>query len=100
MAIVSSRHQVIKELFDALELPSDDIYAFNLNIRPEEIVNISIQLYVQDKKLGRIPGIIKRFHLVEVGDTDLVEVGDTDLVEVGDTDLVEVGDTENKQHLT
>ena len=66
MTTVSSRHPVIKELLDAFGLPTDGVSAFNLNILPDEPVTISVQFYAHDKKLGKVPGIIKRFRLVEI----------------------------------
>lgn len=66
MAITTSRHPIVKELLIALNLPYEDVSSFNLNIRPNEIITISVQLYLQDKYLGKIPGIVKRFYLAEI----------------------------------
>jgi len=70
MTVVSSRHDVVKELMKAFGLNSSEVYAFNLNIEAGEVVRVSVQFYGTDKYLGRVPMLIKRFELIESEEDD------------------------------
>ena len=73
MSAITSRHPVVKELLAVFGLESNEVSSFNLNINPGEAVTISAQFYVQDEKLGKVPGIIKRFNLIAVEEEEEAE---------------------------
>lgn len=73
MAVISSRDDAVKEIMSAFGLDHKSIYAFNLNIEAGDVVRVSVQFYGEDKFLGRIPAIVKRYNLTEVESVDVTK---------------------------